>query len=192
MNSLAFSLVRAILIGLGATLATDLWALFLKHTFKIAAPNYCLVGRWLRYMPDGTFRHANIVSTPRKSAECMVGWITHYMIGLTFAIAFVALVDNNWLRYPTLFPAILFGIVTVLMPFFIMQPAFGLGLAASSPPVSNSNHRLATCKTARSPRRHVGVAANVRLRTDKALLRIACSLYPSMNRFQSLHYPIIT
>ena len=92
MNNLALSLISAILIGLGATLTTDLWALFLKRAFKIAAPNYCLVGRWLRYMPEGTFKHSNIASAPQKSAECTVGWIAHYMIGITFAIAFVALV----------------------------------------------------------------------------------------------------
>ena len=53
------------------------------------------------------------------------------MIGIAFAIAFVALVDNNWLHHPTLIPAIVFGVVTVLAPFFIMQPLFGLGFAAS-------------------------------------------------------------
>ena len=131
MSNQALPLISTILIGLGATLITDIWALFLKHAFKIAAPNYCLVGRWFRYMPEGTFRHSNIASTPRKSAECMVGWILHYMIGITFAIAFVAIVGNGWLQHPTLFPALTFGFVTVLMPFFIMQPAFGLGLAAS-------------------------------------------------------------
>ena len=131
MNSLAFSLISAILIGLGATLTTDLWALFLNRAFKIPAPNYCLVGRWLRTMPEGIFRHSNIAFAPEKSAECTVGWITHYMIGITFAIAFVALAGNNWLQHPTLIPAIIFGVVTVLMPFFIMQPSFGLGLAAS-------------------------------------------------------------
>ena len=131
MNSLALSLISAILIGLGATLTTDLWALFLNRAFKIPAPNYCLVGRWLRYMPEGTFRHSNIASAPQKSAECTVGWIAHYMIGITFAIAFVVLAGNNWLQHPTLIPAIIFGVVTVLMPFFIMQPSFGLGLAAS-------------------------------------------------------------
>ena len=131
MNNLALSLMSAILIGLGATLTTDLWALLLKRVFKIAAPNYCLVGRWLLYMPEGIFRHSSITSTPQKSAECMVGWIAHYMIGITFAIAFVAIVGNGWLQHPTLSPAILFGVVTVMVPFFIMQPAFGLGLAAS-------------------------------------------------------------
>lgn len=131
MNSLALSLISAILIGLGATLTTDIWALFLNRAFKIPAPNYCLVGRWLRYMPEGTFTHSNIASAPQKSAECTVGWIAHYMIGITLAIAFVALAGNNWLQHPTLIPAIIFGVVTVLMPFFIMQPSFGLGLAAS-------------------------------------------------------------
>ena len=131
MNSLAFSLISAILIGLGGTLTTDLWALFLNRAFKIPAPNYCLVGRWLRTMPEGIFRHSNIAFAPQKSADCTVGWIAHYMIGITFAIAFVALAGNNWLQHPTLIPAIIFGVVTVLMPFFIMQPSFGLGLAAS-------------------------------------------------------------
>jgi hypothetical protein len=131
MNDLALSLISAILIGLGATLTTDLWALFLKRAFKIAVPNYCLVGRWLRYMPEGTFIHSNIASAPQKSAECTLGWIAHYMIGITFALAFVAVVGNNWLQHPTLVPAIIFGVGTVLMPFFIMQPAFGLGFAAS-------------------------------------------------------------
>ena len=134
MNSLALSLISAILIGLGATLTTDLWALFLKHVFKITAPNYCLVGRWLRTMPEGTLKHSNIAAAPQKSSECIVGWIAHYMIGITFAVAFLALVGNNWLQHPTLIPAITFGVVTVLMPFFIMQPSFGYGFAASKTP----------------------------------------------------------
>jgi len=131
MNNLALTFISAILMGLGATLTFDLWALFLKHAFKITPSNICLVGRWLRYMPEGTFKHSNIVSAPQKSAECTVGWIAHYLTGIMFAIAFVAFVGNNWLQHPTLIPAIVFGMVTVLAPFFIMQPSFGLGFAAA-------------------------------------------------------------
>jgi hypothetical protein len=131
MNNLALSFVSAILMGLGATLSFDLWAFFLKKAFKISPSNICLVGRWLRYMPNGTFKHVNIGSAPQKSAECMVGWIAHYIIGITFAIVFVALAGSSWLERPTLVPAIAFGVITVLAPFFIMQPLFGLGLAAS-------------------------------------------------------------
>jgi len=131
MNNLTFSLISAILIGLGATLTFDLWALFLKRVFKIAPSNFCLVGRWLLSMPEGIFKHSNIASAPKKSAECAVGWIAHYMTGILFAITFVAFAGSNWLQHPTLIPAIIFGVVTVLAPFFIMQPLFGLGFAAS-------------------------------------------------------------
>ena len=131
MDNLALSFIGAVLMGLGATLTFDLWAQFLKRAFQITPSNICLVGRWLRYMPDGTIKHANIGSAPRKSAECTLGWIAHYMIGITFAMVFVAIVGNNWLHRPTPIPAIAFGVVTVLAPFCIMQPLFGFGFAAS-------------------------------------------------------------
>jgi hypothetical protein len=131
MDTLVLILIQAILIGLGATLTFDLWGLFLKHAFQIAPSNICLVGRWLRYMPAGTFMHANLGSAPRKSAECAVGWIAHYLIGSTFALIFVGFAGTHWLQQPTLMPALVFGVVTVLAPFAIMQPAFGLGFAAA-------------------------------------------------------------
>lgn len=131
MNTLALYLISTITLGLGATLTFDLWTLFLKQAFKITPSNICLIGRWLLYMPEGTFRHSNIGSALPKQAECTVGWIAHYLTGVLFACAFVVLAGKNWLQHPTPVPAITFGIVTVLMPFIIMQPAFGLGLAAS-------------------------------------------------------------
>ena len=134
MNTLTLSLISASLMGLGATLTFDLWGLYLKHAFKITPSNICLVGRWLRYMPAGIFKHSNIGSTPPKSAECAIGWMAHYTIGITFAGAFVMLVGPDWLQQPTLIPAIVFGVVTVLAPFFILQPSLGLGLAASKTP----------------------------------------------------------
>ncbi|MFN8446640.1 MAG: DUF2938 domain-containing protein [Caldilineaceae bacterium] len=134
MNDLALTFIRTILIGLGATLTFDLWGIFLKRAFKIAPSDICLVGRWIRTMPEGVFRHANIRAAAQKSNECAIGWSAHYMIGITFAIIFVALVGNTWLHQPTLMPAIFFGVVTVLAPFLIMHPAFGLGFAASKTP----------------------------------------------------------
>jgi hypothetical protein len=82
-------------------------------------------------MQEGVFKHSTIASTPQKSAECTVGWIAHYTIGILFAVAFVAIAGKNWLQRPTLIPALIFGVVTVLAPFFIMQPSFGYGIAGS-------------------------------------------------------------
>lgn len=124
----------SIAIGIGANLVMDLWNLFLKRTFRIPSLNYCLLGRWLRHMPGGTFRHASIAAAPQKPFECTVGWIAHYTIGVIFALVFVALTSGDWLAQPTLLPALMYGIATVVFPFFIMQPAFGLGIAASKTP----------------------------------------------------------
>ncbi|HEY3487072.1 MAG TPA: DUF2938 domain-containing protein [Gammaproteobacteria bacterium] len=134
MNIEITDVFGAIVIGVGATLVLDLWGLFLKRAFNIPAPNFCLVGRWLSYMSRGVFTHASIVAAAQRPAECVIGWIAHYIIGVLFALAFVALATPQWLQSPTLLPALIFGIITIVFPFFIMQPAFGLGFAVSKTP----------------------------------------------------------
>ncbi len=124
----------AIVVGVGATLVMDLWTLFLKRAFSVPSLNYCLVGRWFRHMPEGTFKHASIAAAPQKRSECTVGWIAHYVIGAVFALVLVVLAPGGWLARPTLFPALLFGIGTVLVPFLVMQPSLGFGIAASKTP----------------------------------------------------------
>ena len=126
-------ILHAIAIGIGATLLMDLWNLFLKRTFGIPSLNYCFLGRWLRHMPAGTFRHASITAAQQKPSECTVGWIAHYAIGVAFALVLVV-ISGDWVARPTLLPALLYGIGTVVFPFFIMQPSIGLGIAASRTP----------------------------------------------------------
>ena len=134
MSTEATYFLGAVVVGLGATLLMDLWALFLKRGFSIPSANYCLVGRWLLHMLDGTFIHASIAASSQKHSECTVGWVAHYAIGALFAVTLVVLVSGGWLMRPTLMPALLFGVGTVLLPFLIMHPSFGLGIAASRTP----------------------------------------------------------
>lgn len=126
--------MSAALIGAGATLTFDLWAQLMKYAFRFTPSNICLVGRWILYMPEGIFRHASIGASPTKRGECAMGWIAHYSIGITLAGVFVAIAGDGWRQHPTLLPALLYGLVTVAAPFFVMQPAFGLGFAASKTP----------------------------------------------------------
>ena len=130
----ATHLVCTVLIGLGATLAIDLWGLVLKRGFGIVSLNYCLLGRWLLHMPEGTLVHRSIAAARPKPYECSVGWSAHYLIGTVFGLAFVLIVSAGWLERPTLLPALVFGVVTVAMPWLVMQPSFGLGVAASKAP----------------------------------------------------------
>jgi hypothetical protein len=127
-------LVAAAAIGIGASALMDLWNLFLRRAFGIPSLDYCLLGRWILHMPDGTFRHAGIGAARKKPGECTVGWIAHYSIGVGLAVGFVAIVGREWLARPDVLPAIVYGIVTVVFPFVVMQPALGLGIAGSRTP----------------------------------------------------------
>ena len=139
-------ILDAVLIGLGATLLIDIWALFLKRVFSIRSLDYCLLGRWVLYIPHGTIVHRSIMATPAKPHECKVGWTTHYLIGTVLALIFALLVSDGWLAHPTIVPAVAFGIATVVMPFFTLQPSFGLGIAASKTP-SPTKARLKSLMT---------------------------------------------
>lgn len=124
----------AVAIGIGATLVIDLWNLFLKRAFGIPSLNNCLLGRWLCHMREGRFRHANITAAPQKTFECALGGIAHYTIGVVLALVFLVLTSEDWLARPTLLPALLYGIGTVVLPLFILQPSFGLGIASAKTP----------------------------------------------------------
>jgi len=95
----------------------------------------------LESVPEADVQHsiaqllfARTLASPQKPFECTVGWIAHYTIGVVFALVFVVLASGDWLARPTLLPALLYGIGTVVFPVFIMQPSFGLGIAASRTP----------------------------------------------------------
>ena len=130
-------MIGATLVGLGATLLIDLWALFLRRGFNISSLSYCLLGRWLLHMPGGTIVHRSIGAAPQKPHECTLGWVAHYLIGTAFALVFVLLASGSWLERPTLLPALAFGVATTLVPYLVMQPSFGLGFAASKTPSPN-------------------------------------------------------
>ena len=134
MSPGAEDVLGATAIGIGATLLMDLWNLLLKRGLGIPSLDYCLLGRWVRHLPGGRLRHANIAAAPRKAHECAVGWIAHYTIGVVLALVFVALMTGDWLARPTVLPALLYGIGTVVFPFFILQPSLGLGIASSKTP----------------------------------------------------------
>jgi hypothetical protein len=123
--------IRAALIGIGATLLMDVWALLLKRAFGVKSLDYALVGRWLGHMPAGRFRHASIAAAPSLRGERVIGWAAHYAIGVIFAGLLLAVFGQDWARQPSPGPAISVGLLTVVAPFFVMQPCMGFGIAAS-------------------------------------------------------------
>src|ERR1700712_5659737 len=125
----------AIVIGAGATLLLDLWTRLLKFTFKLPAPRWDFVGRWFAHMPKGRFVHPNgIAQSPPIPGELAIGWVMHYVVGIMFALALLAIWGTSWLTAPRFLPALIVGWVTIGAGWFILQPGMGVGVACSKAP----------------------------------------------------------
>jgi hypothetical protein len=131
-------LAHAVVIGAGATVVMDLWTVVRKRLLGIPPLDYALVGRWLVYLLRGRFRHNPIAASPLVPHERLIGWTVHYLTGIAFAAALLALWGLDWTQHPTVGPALIVGIGSVVFPFFLMQPGMGAGIAASRTPRPNA------------------------------------------------------
>lgn len=143
-ETLEFTL-RVILIGVGATMIMDFWALLLKQ-FGIPSLNFAFLGRWIGHLPEGKWIHESIAKAAPVRGELLVGWCAHYSIGISFAALLLSVCGLDWARSPSLTPALVMGVVTVVAPLFVLQPALGAGVASSKTPtpVFNSLKSLVT------------------------------------------------
>ncbi|MCE9576749.1 MAG: DUF2938 domain-containing protein [Deltaproteobacteria bacterium] len=125
--------LRAILIGAGATMVMDVWAALLRR-FGVPSLNFAFLGRWIGHLRHGQLRHAKIAAAAPVRGERLIGWAAHYSIGISFAALLLVTRGLGWARSPTLVPALVIGIATVVAPLFILQPALGAGIASSKTP----------------------------------------------------------
>jgi hypothetical protein len=123
-----------LLTGAGATALIDVWALVRRRLLGVPLPNYAFVGRWIAHLARGRFGHDSIAAAPPVRTERVIGWSAHYLIGMVFALLLPAFWGVDWIRHPTLLPALIVGIATVSAPFLILQPGMGSGIAASRTP----------------------------------------------------------
>jgi hypothetical protein len=105
-----------------------------------------MVGRWIGHFSSGRFVHRDITQAPPVRGERIAGWVVHYAIGIVWAALLLVICGARWAEEPSLLPAILTGLVTVVAPFFLLQPGLGLGIAASRTPRPNAA-RLRTLAT---------------------------------------------
>lgn len=126
-------LAQIFLVGIVATAVMDLWLLLLKW-INIPTINFALLGRWIGHLFRGRLVHAAIGKTQPIAGEELLGWGAHYAIGIGFAALLLVVCGAEWTRAPTLAPALSIGVITVMAPLFVMQPAMGSGFASSKTP----------------------------------------------------------
>lgn len=125
---------RGAVIGIGATLLMDIWAIFLNRAFGEGMPNWGMVGRWVAALPSGKVFHRDIGAVAPVAGELPLGWAFHYAVGIVYGIALVLIAGAQWLAAPTFLPAFIWGIVTVAGGWFLLAPGMGAGWAASKRP----------------------------------------------------------
>lgn len=145
MNDKLEFVVRAVLLGAGATAVMDVWGATLRQ-LGVKTLDFALLGRWLGHVPRGQWFHQSIARATPVSGELLLGWAAHYTIGITFASLLLAMYGLEWARNPTLWPALVVGLLTVAAPLLILQPALGAGAFSSNTPTPlfNSLKSVAT------------------------------------------------
>lgn len=123
--------IAGILIGLGGTVAMDLWALALNRLAGQPMPNWAMVGRWFGYLPRGVVMHEDIGASAPLEGELRLGWIMHYAVGVAYGVIWVLIAGPDWLAVPSFLPVWIFALLTIAAGWFLLQPGMGLGMGAS-------------------------------------------------------------
>ena len=126
--------IGIIVMGIVATLATDLWQRLLHTIVGLPRTNWGLVGRWVAWFPRGVFVHRSITATAPVRGEDAIGWAFHYLVGIGNAALYFAIVRLGLVSGPTIVSALVFALALLVAPWFVMQPALGLGVMAARMP----------------------------------------------------------
>jgi Protein of unknown function (DUF2938) len=121
----------SLFIGTGATALFDLWGLVRAKATGQAAPDWRLPGRWFSHALRGHVFHDDIAAAPPVPREQLWGWLGHYAVGVLFAAGLLTLWGMGWAASPTLGPALIVGVGTIALGWFLMSPGMGNGWAAS-------------------------------------------------------------
>jgi len=126
--------IQGLFIGIIATIGMDIWAAVAKHALHLPTADWALVGRWFGYLPQGVFFHTAIAGSPKISHELAIGWVAHYCTGMVYGVAYLSIVQLVISANPTLASALVFGLVTLIAPWLVLQPGMGAGAFASKTP----------------------------------------------------------
>ncbi|WP_439123300.1 DUF2938 domain-containing protein [Marivita sp.] len=124
-------LTTGVLMGIGGTLAMDIWALLLRQLVGMPLPNWGNVGRWSVQATKGQVFNDDISAVAPVTGETSIGWAVHYGVGIIYGVLFLVIFGPDWLVNAAFLPIWIFSILTIAAGWFLLQPGMGLGWAAS-------------------------------------------------------------
>ncbi|MDG2473845.1 MAG: DUF2938 family protein [Paracoccaceae bacterium] len=123
-----------IIVGTLACVILDLWQRFLLFFFKVPPSNWAVVGRWLVYfLKSGRWVQSGIIKQDPIRNELYIGWAFHYFIAFIYALFYFYLYKQGAIAFG-LKEGLVFGFISVIVPWFFFMPAMGAGLLGNKTP----------------------------------------------------------
>ena len=122
--------VLAFLGGILGAVLMDITETAMARVGIRSGVNVALVGRWFLGLTRGRVAHTDIRLSPALPREAVLGWAFHFLVGgggvaliYPAVLLFLGIPSPS---YPVL-GGLLFGLVTSLLPWCVLLPAFGWG-----------------------------------------------------------------
>jgi Protein of unknown function (DUF2938) len=123
-----------LIVGVAATLMLDVLQQLMKLIFGWPASNWGIIGRWAAGLPQGKFVNTEIGKSPAVENEQALGWLVHYGVGIAYGAIYLFLVYVVFGTTPGFVPAMIFGLGSILVTWFMMEPALGAGVMGANTP----------------------------------------------------------
>lgn len=128
--------INICIVGVVACVVLDLWQRVLLVLFKIPPSNWAIVGRWLiSFLRTMTWVQSEIATQDSIKNELLIGWSFHYFIAIFYAAFYFILFKYGIIGVDFL-DGLIFGVVSVVIPWFFFMPAMGAGILANKAPNS--------------------------------------------------------
>ena len=120
--------LQIVIVGIGACVVFDVWQRIFHWFTGIPPSNWAIVGRWaIGLLINGRLKVRDIEAQPDRRIELSVGWFVHYGIAIVYAAIFMLLMRANILA-AEFADGLLFGAVSVVVPWLFFLPCLGKGI----------------------------------------------------------------
>ncbi len=127
-------------MGVFSTIVMDIGEETVKALYPIIEsmqPQY--LGRWILYMFQGVFIQNDIIAVVAIGIEIPVSLLVHYLTGIILVVAFLLLRKNYKIFSSSIFAGMVFGWITLVIPWFFFYPCIGFGFMGLDTPEGINN-----------------------------------------------------
>ena len=124
-----------IIAGIVCCIAMDVWQRILFLTFNIPPTNWSITGRWfMMLISKKIIFNQNLDHENPVKYELQIGWAFHYWVATIYGFAYYFLLAVLDILDTSILSGLIFGLISVIVPWFFYLPATGKGFMGNKTP----------------------------------------------------------